>query len=140
MAKPYSFDLRSRVVASVTSGRTCRVTAGLFGVSVASVVRWSQRYRATGSAVAKKMGGNRPRRLAGEEEWLKALIAVKPDLTLKAMLAALVERGKVVSYGALWKFLDDEGISFKKKRPRRRAGAARRRSTAGPVEEVSRAD
>ena len=57
MARPYSQDLRDRVVSSVASGRTCRATAALFGVSVASVVKWSQRWRASGSAAAKQMGG-----------------------------------------------------------------------------------
>ena len=47
MARPYSLDLRERVVGSVAGGRTCRETAALFGVSVASVVKWSQRHRAT---------------------------------------------------------------------------------------------
>ena len=56
MARPYSQDLRNRVVSSVASGRTCRATAALFGVSVASVVKWSQRWRASGSAAAKPMG------------------------------------------------------------------------------------
>jgi transposase len=79
MARPYSPDLRDRVVSSVASGRTCRATAALFGVSVASVVKWSQRWRASGSAAAKPMGG-RPLRLAGEREWLLARIAEKPDL------------------------------------------------------------
>ena len=50
MARPYSKDLRDRVVGSVAGGRSCRATAALFGVSVASVVKWSQRYRATGSS------------------------------------------------------------------------------------------
>ena len=70
MARAYSQDLRDRVVAAVTSGRTCRATAALFGISVASVVEWSQRWRDTGSAAAKPMGGRRPLRLTGEREWL----------------------------------------------------------------------
>jgi transposase len=81
MARPYSQDLRDRVVSSVASGRTCRATAALFGVSVASVVKWSQRWRASGSAAAKQMGGWRPLRLQSEREWLLARIAEKPDLT-----------------------------------------------------------
>jgi len=81
MARPYSQDLRDRVVAVVASGRTCRAVAAQFGVSVASVVKWSQRWRATGSAAAKPMGGRRPLRLAGERAWLLARIAEKPDLT-----------------------------------------------------------
>ena len=50
MARPYSLDLRERVVASVEGGRSCRATARLFEVSVASVVKWAQRKRRTGSA------------------------------------------------------------------------------------------
>ena len=43
MARPYSLDLRERVVAAVESGRTVRDVASSFGVSVSSVVKWSQR-------------------------------------------------------------------------------------------------
>jgi transposase len=95
-------------------GRTCRSTAALFGVSVASVVKWSQRFRATGSAAAKAMGGRRPRILTGERGWLLARIAQKPDLTLRAVVAELADRGIAVSYGALWAFVAREGITFKK--------------------------
>ncbi len=59
MPRPYSQDLRDRVVALVTGGRSRRATAKLFSVSVATVVRWSQRFRATGSAAALAMGGRR---------------------------------------------------------------------------------
>jgi transposase len=83
MARPYSQDLRDRVVSSVASGRTCRATAALFGVSMASVVKWSQRWRVSGSAAAKQMGGWRQLRLQREREWLLARIAEKPDLTLR---------------------------------------------------------
>ena len=43
MARPYSLDLRERVVAAVEAGRSCRAVAVMFRVSVASVVKWSQR-------------------------------------------------------------------------------------------------
>ena len=115
MARPYSQDLRDRVVGSVARGRTCRATAALFGVSVASVVKWSQRWRATGSAAAKPMGGRRPLQLEGAREWLLARIAEKPDLTLRAVMAELSERGTPASYGAVWRFFKHEGVSFKKK-------------------------
>jgi len=115
MARPYSQDLRERVVGAVASGLTCRVVAARFGVSVASAVKWSQRFRATGSAAAAKMGGRRPRRLAGERAWLLARIAEKPDLTLRAVMAELAERGTPASYGAVWRFFASAGITFKKK-------------------------
>jgi transposase len=137
MARPYSQDLRERVVAAVASGLTCRVVAARFGVSVASAVKWSQRFRATGSAAAAKMGGRRPLRLAGERVWLLARIAEKPDLTLRAMVAELAERGTPASYGAVWRFFASAGITFKKKSARQRAGSRRHRPAAGAVEDAS---
>jgi transposase len=138
MARPYSKDLRDRVVISVSGGRTCRATALLFGVSVASVVKWSQRYRSTGTAAAKPMGGHRRRILLAERDWLLGRIAEKPDLTLRAVLAELAVRGRVVSYGALWSFFASEGITFKKKPARQRAGSPRRGAAARPLEDSPR--
>src|SRR4029077_11166185 len=131
MARPYSQDLRDRVVSSVASGRTCRATAALFGVSVASVVKWSQRWRASGSAAAKQMGGWRRLRLQRERAWLLARIVEKPDLTLRAVVAELAERGTPASYGAVWRFFKHEGITFKKTlhaSEQDRADIARRRT------------
>jgi transposase len=84
-------------------------------VSVASVVKWSQRWRVSGSAAAKQMGGWRQLRLQREREWLLARIAEKSDLTLRAVVAELAERGTPASYGAVWRFFKHEGITFKKK-------------------------
>ena len=64
--RPYSLYLRERVVAAVESGRSHRDVASSFGVAVSSVVKWSQCYRATGSAAALPMGGRRGRG-AGEQ-------------------------------------------------------------------------
>ena len=100
MARPYSTDLRDRVVASVTGGRTRRATAALFGVSVASVVKWTQRWRATGSAAAKPMGGHKPLVLLSERAWLLARLAAAPDVTLRGLQGELADRGVVVSYSA----------------------------------------
>src|SRR5262245_494781 len=124
MARAYSLDLRERVVASVANGNSCRSVAALFEVSVASVVKWSQRARASGSAAAKPMGGKRPYVLAPEREWLLARLSQKPDLTLHALLGELRRRGVVVACDTLWRFLRREGISFKKHRVRQRAKSA----------------
>ena len=137
MARPYSKDLRDRVVASATGGRSCRATAALFGVSVASVVKWCQRWRATGSAAASQMGGWRPLLLKGERDWLLARIAQKPDLTLRAVMVELAGRGTPASYGAVWRFFAREGITFKKKPARQRTRSAGRRPPAAAVEKVS---
>jgi len=115
MPRPYSQDLRDRVVASVRGGWSHRATAKRLDVSVATVVRWSQRFRARGSAAALAMGGHRPHRLADRRAWLLARIAQKPDLTLRAIMAELAAEGVKVSYGAVWAFFAREGITFKKR-------------------------
>ncbi len=138
MARPYSDDLRQRVVAAVRSGMSCRQVAETFGVSVSSVVKWSQRERATGSVSAKKMGGHRPIILAGQRAWLLSRIkAPDSDVTLRGLQAELAGRGIIVSYGALWNFVRREGFSYKKNRIRDRAGSPGHRTQAGSVEKVS---
>ena len=138
--RPYSLDLRERVVYAVASGSTCRDVAARFGVSVSSVVKWSQRFRAVGSPAARPMGGHRPYALAGERNWLFRRLAEKPDITLRALVGELADRGIAVSYYAVWHLFEHEGISFKKKPARRRAGSAGRGAASRAVEEVSRPD
>ena len=111
-------------MASVASGQPCRAVAASVAVSVASVVKWSLRARATGSAAAKPMGGHRPFLLEDQRTWLMARIAETPDLTLHALLDELRQRQVVVSCDTLWRFLKREGISFKKNRVRNRAGSS----------------
>jgi len=81
MARAYSLDLRERVVAAVAAGESCRTVARRFSVSVASVVKWSQRARRTGSPAAAKVGGRRPFALARERDFVHARLAEKPDIT-----------------------------------------------------------
>ncbi|MEK7754610.1 MAG: IS630 family transposase [Planctomycetota bacterium] len=114
MPRAYSLDLRERVVAAVVAGQSCRDVAGTYKVSVASVVKWSQRFRATGSAAAKRMGGTQPRSLAAERAWLLARLAAAPDLTLRALVMELRDRGVVTSYGSVWRIVHDADVSFKK--------------------------
>src|SRR5690606_1883979 len=115
MTRPYSNDLRERVAASVVGGRSVRATARLFGVSVASAVKWSQRLRATGSAAARPMGRKQERSLAGEREWLLGRLEAVPDLTLRALVVELRDRGVTTSYGSVWRIVRDAGVTFKKK-------------------------
>jgi transposase len=124
MARPYSLDLRERVVSAVRSGQSCRAVAATFGVSVASVVKWSQRFRTTGSAAAKPMGGRRPWVLEDERAWLLGRVCAEPEITMRALAGELAERGIVVSHVSVWNILRRERQSFKKKRIRQRAGSA----------------
>jgi transposase len=124
MTRPYSEDLRVRVVGRVEAGHSVREVAKTFGVSVASVVKWSQRKRQTGSVAAKPMGSRLARSMADQRDWLLSRIAEKPDVTLRALVAELNARAIATSYGSVWRLLNDEGISFKKKPARIRARPA----------------
>ncbi len=138
MARAYSLDLRERVVAAVAAGGSCRAVAKMFQVSVASVVKWSQRFRATGSAAAKPLGRQQPRSLAPHRAWLLARLEASPDVTLRGLVVELGERGVVTSYGSVWRIVHDAGLSFKKNAVRRRAGPSRRGAKAPAVEALSR--
>jgi len=124
MSKPYSEDLRERVVAAVEGGLSRRQVAEVFDVGVSSVIRWVQRFRATGSFAAKPMGGDHRSRLTGERDWILERIEEAPDLTLEEVRAELKARGVIVGYGTVWRFFERENITFKKKRAGSRARAA----------------
>jgi transposase len=121
MPKPYSTDLRERAVSRVMAGESVRSVATVLQVSVSSVVKWSQRHRATGSAAPGRMGGYRSRVLLPHRDWLTARIASGKHFTLRGLQAELAERGIKVDYRTVWNFVHAEGLSFKKKRAAKRA-------------------
>jgi transposase len=137
MARPYSLDLRERVVSAVMAGESCRAVASSFRVSVSAVVKWSQRFRQTGSAAARRIGGYRPRTLESESDWLLTRLAEQPDLTLRALVAELGERGVMTSYGSVWRTVHRANFSFKKNAVRHRAGSSRCRPKTRSLEGLS---
>ena len=114
MTRPYSNDLRVRVVSAFHSGESCRAVAARFGVAVSTVVKWRQRYRETGSVAPGKMGGHRRWVLAPHRDFIVAAIERTPHLTLHGLKDLLAARGVTVSHQAVWRFLRREGLSFKK--------------------------
>jgi transposase len=124
MSKPYSDDLRQRVVAAVESGLSRRRAAEVYAVGVSTVIRWVQRFRATGSIAAKPMGGDRRSRLSCERTWILERIEAEPDLTIEELRNELKGRGVMVGHGTVCRFFAREDITFKKKRARSRARAA----------------
>ena len=138
MARPYSLDLRERVVAAVVKGGLSRrAVAAQFGVGVRTAISWVQRLRQTGSVAPGKMGGHKPRAISGEHrDWLLRRVREK-DFTLRGLVAELAERGLKVDYRSVWDFVHGEKLSFKKKRRGQRARSSRHRAAAGTVGEVS---
>ncbi len=125
MPKPYSQDLRERVVAAVAGGRSRHAAAAQFRVSVSSAIRWVQRWQASGEIAAKPVGGSKSplEQHAGE---LRALVDEQPDLTLDELCAVLHERAIVTSRVSLHRFFERHALTFKKNSARQRARAPRR--------------
>lgn len=114
MPKPYSYELRVRVIESVEAGATRRETAELFGVSPSVVVIWARRFEQTGSVLAKPSGGS-VSPLEKHAEFLLELITEHPDMTLEEVVAAMKKARIAGSRTALWRFYERHGLSFKKK-------------------------
>jgi transposase len=112
--RPLSNDLRERAVAAVNDGETCRAVAARFGVAASTVVKWSQRYRSTGSVAPGKVGGHRKPVLEAHRAFIRERIDQTPHLTLHRLKDELASRGVIVSHNAVWTFLRREGLSFKK--------------------------
>ena len=135
MTRPYSMDLRDRAIARVLAGESVRSVGLALSISAATVVRWSQRYRASGSAAPGKVGGHKIGTLSGPNRgWL--LERAKTDFTLRGLVAELAERGVKVDYVQVWRFVHAEGLSFKKKRASRRTAKAQGRSAARTMDEA----
>lgn len=66
MTRPYSTDLRERVVQTHLASKPIRSVAARFGVGVSCVPRWTARYRRTGSVPlkSKKKSGRSSRKTA----------------------------------------------------------------------------
>jgi hypothetical protein len=74
MPKPYSEDLRERVIEAIESGASRREAAENFRLRPSSAVKWWRRWHDTGSVKAKPSGGSKSP-LEEHAEWLLALVA-----------------------------------------------------------------
>ena len=119
MAKPYSMDLRERVVCAVEEGGLSRhQAASRFGIGVSTAINWVRRFRETGSVAPGQMGGHKPKNIRGEHRtWLLARTQEK-DFTLRGLVAEFADRGLKVDYHTVWDFVHAEKLSFKKNRHR----------------------
>ena len=113
-----SEDLRKRVVDAVVEGGMSRnAAAKRFGVSIASAVRWLQRFAAKGEISPAPMGGDRRSdRIEAHRDYLLGLIRRQPDMTLLEIQERLIANcGERFSSSVIWRFFDRHEITFKKK-------------------------
>jgi putative transposase len=119
MGKPYSMDLRERVVAAVEQeGMSRQAAAARYGVAPSTAINWVRRFREKGSVAPGQMGGHKPRLLSAHRDWLVERTSAS-DFTLRGLVAELAERGVKVDYHSVWDYVHDEKLSFKKKRSSR---------------------
>jgi putative transposase len=117
MGRPYSLDLRERVVRAVVKGGLSRhQAAAQFGVAISTAINWVRRFRETGSVEPDQVGGYRPKKISGpHRDWLLQRCR-KADFTLRGLVAELTERGLKVAYRTVWEFVHAEKLSHKKRR------------------------
>ena len=129
MPKPCSLDLRERVVETVESGASRREAAERFEVSASSAIKWMQRWRKTGSVAAKPSGGSISA-LEERADFLLALIAEQPDLTLDEIVVAMRKRRIAGSRSAVWRFFKRHNISISASKKSLRAAEQERADVA----------
>jgi transposase len=127
MPKPYSIDLRERVVAVMFSGMTYHEAAERFAVSVASVSRWVGLHRRAGTVAPEPLGGRKTSTLAPHENKIRALVEGEPDLTLDAIVERLAADGIQTRRTTLHRYLQSLGLTLKKDAAGGRAGSRGRR-------------
>ena len=117
MTRPYSSDLRERVVGSVERGELSRRQAAVhYGVGISTAIKWVQRLRRTGSVSPGKIGGYRPKKLIGPWRlWLLERCR-SGAFTLRGLVGELAERGLKVDYRVVWAFVHAEKLGHKKRR------------------------
>ncbi len=120
MGKPYSQDLRDRVMAAVDSGTGAYAVATVFRVSVSYIYKALGRRRATGETTARTGRAGRRPKLAAHDEALRARVAACPDATLEELQDWLAAEHRItVSIGCLWNRLKFLKLPLKKSRSER---------------------
>lgn len=121
MGQPLSMDLRSRLMAAIDDGMSCRAAAARFGVAPSTAIRWQAQRRESGSFAPKAQGGDmRSRRVEARRADILALWEARKDISLEELRVALAEAGLVVSKAALHRFFVRHRIT-RKKRPAMRS-------------------
>ena len=133
--RPYSQDLRERVLGALMRGDRPSAIAKRYEVSRVWVYQVGNRLSRDGSRTSLPIGGHRKSLVAPLEAVVRSWIADRPDLTLGEMCQRLaVDYGVALKAPALWHQLDKWGLSYKKNSARRRARAARRSTSPAGVD------
>jgi transposase len=132
--KPYSKDLRVKVLTAVDRGMPRKEVAQVFGVSEPTIRRYLKLRRETGDVQPKPVPGPPARKREALEEQLPAQVRLNPDLTLEEHCELLEEEsGMVVSTATMSRAFKRLGLPLKKS-PSRLPSETRKRGLAGRKE------
>src|SRR5580693_317120 len=136
MPRPYSLDLRERVVRFVEEGHSRRAAAAHFKVSVSFVVNLVAAFRRRGSLAPKPSGGRRHAKLNAHRTFLLAQAAERPDITMPELAADLpAATAEKADPASLSRWLIRAGYRFKKNSAGQRARSSRRQTGARGMDE-----
>lgn len=125
MPRPYSNDLRQRMVDTVRSGMSRRKTAELFQVSISCVIKLMQRVDLTGDIKPAQFGGFKTSPLTKREPDIRVWIAETPEITIVELQSRLAKEGTTSSPAAIARFLKRLGLTRKKRQPSLQSDRAR---------------
>src|SRR5271168_2725415 len=114
MGKPYSDDLRERVVAAIEAGQTRVQVANLYNMALSTVGGFIKRKRETGRVSPDKFGGYKTFALEPHTTLVKELVAEQPDSTLAELQVRLAKEEVKVSQSGISRFLHHINLTFKK--------------------------
>lgn len=121
--KPYSQDLRDRIMQALQAGDASQpVIAARFCVSLSFVEKLWQRFRRSGSSAAKPHAGGRRRALTDHSALLRREVEHQPDATLEELRERIVAaQGPQVSPATICRELQRLKLPVKKSRSTRQS-------------------
>ena len=116
MGHSLSMDLRTRLLAAIDGGMSCRAAASRFGVAPSTAIRWQAQRLETGTFAPKPQGGDmRSRRVEERAADVLALWEARKDISLAELRVALAELGLTVSIAGLHRFFARREMTRKKR-------------------------
>ncbi len=113
--RPYSTDLRERIVAALSEGQTSAQVAQRFGVSVPTVGRYKRLQRTQDHLAPKPLPGRKPSLNSHDQELLRQLFASRTDWTVRTLRDAWQQQtGKMVCFSGFHRWMQRLGLSYKK--------------------------
>lgn len=116
MGRPYSPDLRGRLIAALDDGMSASAAGRQMRVAESTAIRWASIWRQEKRAEALPMGGDRrSEALEAHSATILSLVEERPDIFLHEAVAELASEGVSTSEDALSRLLARHGVTRKKR-------------------------